>query len=73
MIKPVDTAAQCLIDDGEGNLFVCPLYKREEAVAYFEETYRKLADDDYLPQPLPSYLQQISGLDRFSFFGGRSE
>jgi hypothetical protein len=73
MTQIIDTERQCLIDDGEGNLFLCPAYKRSEAVSYFEQVYERMVGDDYLPPPLPGYLIAISEVERLTFKDAKIE
>lgn len=68
MNKPIDSEAQCIIDDGEGTLFLCPAYKRDEAIGYFEKVYEDMDKDGSVPPPLPPYLLAFGNFDNLIFY-----
>ncbi len=68
MNTPVDVDAQCLVDDREGMYFLCPAYKRDEALAYFEHHYESMAEDDWVPQPFPKYLVPVTSVENLTFY-----
>ena len=43
--------AQCIIEDGERNFFLCPASLRENAKQYFETSNEMLSEPDYTSAP----------------------
>lgn len=59
----------CLIKDEDSHWFLCPAYKREEALRYFAKLYEHFSEGemDIDPPPTPLYLTEIDGPHRLVF------
>ena len=59
----------CMIKDEDGHYYLCPAYRREEAVRYFAKLYEHFSEGelDVDPLPLPKYLTEIDGPQKLIF------
>lgn len=71
MEDSTDYEAQCLIDDGEGVYFLCPVHKREDALTYFDGLHNYSHEGQNPQQPFPQYLQLVSNLNELVFYEAR--
>lgn len=63
-----DNDAQCLVEDGEGTWFLCPIGKKDEALAYFEALH-DYSDEGASPHmPFLVYLEAVSDFENLIVF-----
>lgn len=65
----MDIDAQCLIEDREGNIFICPLYQRAEGERFFK-SFDEHVENERIPPTFPEYLLPISNLHNLVFYRG---
>jgi hypothetical protein len=63
-----DTEAQCLIDGGDGKLYLCPRYKRDEGEAYFACVHEYAGGTNFSTPQLPPFLTLVESLEKLHFY-----
>jgi hypothetical protein len=63
-----DITAQCLFNDGKGNIYLCPRYRRDEAERYFAHMRKCAADSVFSMLQFPSFITLVEDLDKLHFY-----